>query len=265
MSIKSKLDGLRVIWKFDNRLQLLVARLFFPREPNTSYRLGNVQFLSDHSAGDANGARELLATPMYRRFVDQMRLTPPLRVFDVGANNGGFPLLLKSLGYELGKTVCVEMNPNTFVRLRFNVESNLRDGCEFYNAAVCGAARDFKLELGTGGTGDTIYQTGGPQKGGRAYTIRGMTFDDIYAGAFGDGLVDVCKIDIEGAEYEVFAAGHHASITRCRYVVIEIHEGEGRDPEQVVRTLQALGFVALSGNDRAREAVYGFRNTALVP
>jgi len=194
-----------------------------------------------------------------------MKLTSPLKVFDVGANNGGFPLLLKTLGYELEKTVCVEMNPNTFSRLRFNMESNLGDGCVLYNAAVCGVARELELNLGTGGTGDTIYQEGQAPKTSRAYKIRGMTFDDIYASAFGDDVVDVCKIDIEGAEYEVFASPTYSALAKCRYLIIEIHDGEGRKPEQVVGTLHASGFVELPVNEGAVEAVYGFKNTALVP
>jgi len=265
MSIKSKIDGIRLIWRFDNRWQLMAWRLVFPHEPINIYRLGDVQFLSDCSAGDANGAREVIATSMYRKFVPTMKLTSPLKVFDVGANNGGFPLLLKALGYALEKTVCVEMNPNTFSRLRFNIESNLRDNCVLYNAAVCGVARELELNLGTGGTSDTIYQKGQPQEASRTYKIRGMTFDDIYASAFGDDIVDVCKIDIEGAEYEVFASLNHKAIARCRYMIIEIHDGEGREPEQVVRKLQASGFVELPVKKGVSEAVYGFKNTALVP
>jgi FkbM family methyltransferase len=263
MSLKTKLDGMRLIMQFDNRWQLVAWRLFFPHEPINIYRLGGVQFLSDCSAGDANGAREVIATSMYKKFVREMKLTSPLKVFDIGANNGGFPLLMKTMGYELEKTVCVEMNPNTFSRLRFNVESNVRDNCVLYNAAVCGVSRELELNLGTGGTNDTIYQEGEPRKASRAHTIRGMTFDDIYASAFRDDVVDVCKIDIEGAEYEIFASPNCKSIARCRYVIIEIHDGEGRQPGQVVRALQASGFVALPVSDGATEAVYGFRNTAL--
>jgi len=36
--------------------------------------------------------------------------------------------------------------------------------------------------------------------------------------------VNVCKIDIEGAEYELFADGHRDWVNRCDVILLEIHE-----------------------------------------
>jgi len=263
MSVRRKIEGLRQLWHFDNRWQLIVMRAVFPHEPIQIYRIDGVQILSDQSAGDANGAREVLATPMYRKFVRAMTLASPLKVLDLGANNGGFPLLLKTLGYELARTACVEMNPTTFSRLRYNIESNLREHFVLYNAAVCGTARELELRLGSGSTGDSIYQTGRSTEAGRAYTIEGTTFDDVYANAFGDEIVDICKMDIEGAEYEVFATPNHSALAKCRYLIMELHDGKDREPLRVLKHLNESGFVELPVNRAIGEAVYGFKNTAL--
>lgn len=264
MSVRSKIEGLRQIWYFDNHWQLIVMRVVFRHEPVVIYRIDDVQFLSDQSAGDANGAREVLATPMYRKFFRAMTLASPLKVLDLGANNGGFPLLLRTLGYELARTACVEMNPTTFSRLRYNIESNLREHFVLYNVAVCGNARELELHLGSGSTGDSIYQTGPPNEAARVYKIKGMTFDDLYANAFGDEIVDICKMDIESAEYEVFATPNHEKLAKCRYLIIEIHDGKDRVPEQVVKHLNGSGFVELPVNRATGEAVYGFKNRALL-
>ena len=50
-----------------------------------------------------------------------MTLDAPANVLDLGANNGGFPLLLHTSGIELKKVVSVEFNPRTFARLNFNL------------------------------------------------------------------------------------------------------------------------------------------------
>jgi len=264
MSVKNKIEGFRRIWQFDNRWQLIAWRIFFPHEPINIYRIGGIQMLADHSASDANGAREVIATPMYRKFFGAMQLISPLKVLDIGANNGGFPLLLKMLGYELRKTVCVEMNPNTFLRLRYNIESNLHENCILYNVAICGDERELDLNLGSGSTGDSIYQNGHSQEATRAYKIKGISFDDIYENTFGDEIVDICKMDIEGAEYDVFTTPHHKAIEKCRYLIIEIHDGEGRKPEQVLRKLNECRFVELPVEKEIGEAVYGFKNIRLV-
>jgi hypothetical protein len=94
-AVRRKITGLRQIMQFDNRWQLAVSRALF-REPINVYRLGSIVFLEDHSAGDANGARDVLTGSMYRPFLDRLPLPGRLRLLDLGASNGGFPLLLKA-------------------------------------------------------------------------------------------------------------------------------------------------------------------------
>jgi hypothetical protein len=81
MSVKNKIEGFRRIWQFDNRWQLIAMRIF-PHEPINIYRIGGLQMLADHSTGDANGAHEVIATPMYRKFFGAMQLISPLKVLD---------------------------------------------------------------------------------------------------------------------------------------------------------------------------------------
>ena len=261
MSIRNKIEGFRQIWQFSNRWQLITSRIFFPHEPINIYRLRDICFLVDHSAGDANGAREIISTEMYRKFFDAMKLDRPLNLLDLGSSNGGFPLLLKASGFELKKIVCVEMNPNTFSRLRFNIESNFSCELVLLNAAVCGKSQELTLNLGSGSTGDSIFRRNGRAANTQAYKIRGMTFNEIYGSSFGENIVDLCKIDIEEAEYEVFNTSEHSAIKKCRNLLIEIHDGAGRDPKQIIAKLSELGFVELVVS-KDHEAVYGFNNTA---
>ena len=262
MSFKNKLNGFKEIWYFDNRWQLLLNRLLFRHERINIYRLQGMNILVDHLAGDANGAREVIVSSMYRQFIPQMKLDAPVNVLDIGANNGGFPLMLRANQIVLKKVVSVELNPNTFTRMRFNLERNA--GCDFtgINAAICGELRDFEVGLGEGSAGDSIYLRG-EASGTELYKIKGMTFDKIYSSTFGEEIVDVCKMDVEGAEYEVFSTPHHQKLIRCRYLIIELHDGEGRNPADVINRLVQLGFSEQPPLTGSEPAVHFFVNKDL--
>ena len=107
--------------------------------------------------------------------------------------------------FQFNKLACVELNPRTFSRMRFNVERNA--DCEFIpiNAAVCGQNKLLSVMLGKGGTADSIYAPTISNE--TPCRVEGRTFDSIYDDTFGDRTVDLCKIDIEGAEFEMFRSG----------------------------------------------------------
>jgi FkbM family methyltransferase len=262
MSIKSKVEGIRAIWHFDNRWELLLSRTVFRNDNLNVYRIKGMEILVDHGAGDPNGARYVLVSQMYQHLLGRMKLQGAINVLDLGANGGGFPLMLRANNIRLGRLVCVEFNPNTFSRMRFNVERNL--DCEFVglNAAICGERRPLEIRLGSGDTGDSIYRQ--PSTGeARAYTIDGLTFDDIYNASFNGEVIDICKMDVEGAEYEVFATANHDCVSRVRYLIIEIHRIDGQSPADVVAELERLGFVEQPRDARSDPDVYLFVNTRL--
>jgi FkbM family methyltransferase len=260
MSVASKLGALRQIWHFDNRWQLLLARFLFRRDPIAIYRLGGLQFAVDHTAGDASGAPDVLTRPMYVDHLAHLRAVQPATILDIGANTGGFPLFLAHHGIGLARVVSVELNPRTCIRLRFNLERNLRCPVTVINAGLCGSTRPLALRLGEGSVADSLYETSFNATG-TTTTVEGLSFDDLFARAFSNGIVDICKIDVEFAEYEVMASPGHERLRRCRLLVVEIHEDATRARARVADAIVALGFDLLPlGSDRS---VYVFRNTAL--
>jgi FkbM family methyltransferase len=258
--VANKLKGFGQVWSFDNRWHLALQRVFFPRDSLMFYRLGDLEVLVDHAGGDANGAREVLTTRMYTDHLAHIPRDHPWKVLDFGANNGGFALLLKRLGVALERIVCVELNPRTCIRLRFNLDRNIDAPHEIVNAALCGRSGTLTLDLGEGSVGDNIYVRYADNA--RPRVVRAATFDEIFIEQFGrDAVLDLCKIDIEHAEYEVFASGGHDLVDRCRYLIIEIHPGERGRPEDLVERINGRGFALLPlGTD---PDVYAFRNEAL--
>ncbi len=263
MGLTNKIRGLGEIWAFDNRLWLALTRVFFRRENLQVYRYKGLEILIDHAGGDANGAREVLSSPMYRRFLTKIELNGPANVLDLGANNGGFPLLLLTSGIDLKKVVSVEFNPQTFVRLHFNLTRNLRCEAVPVNAALCGESRTIRASLGQGSVSDSIYANDA-SPGSREYSIRGLTLDELCDTYFPGEIVDICKIDVEGAEFEVFLGRHCASLSRCRYLIMEIHERDGRRAEEIIPAVEALGFVRQEPDPDADPTVHFFINKDLV-
>ncbi|QYO66470.1 FkbM family methyltransferase [Leptolyngbya sp. 7M] len=246
MGLSKKIQGIRELWQFDNRFELIFERLFRPGKTTLTYQYKGLKFITDHSAGDANGARALLTSDMYRVFLEMMELPEKLTVLDIGANNGGFPLLLRSEGYPIGKLLSIELNPATFERLKQNIGLNFGVEAECLNAAVCGESRMIAFAEGAAGTSDNIYQTA-RSGSGKQRSVPGITLDQAIE-KLGRDAIDICKMDIEGAEFEIFAGPSAAKLKKCRYLLIEIHHypEPARNRELVRSALTALGFTEIS-------------------
>ena len=265
MNVHDKLTGLRALWYFDNRWQLIVNRLLFGDRGLMIYQKGNLEFLVDHDAGDHNGTRLCIISDIYKRFLPDMKLGGMLTVFDLGANGGGFPLMLLLSGKRFSKLVCVEMNPNTFRRLQYNVSRNVEGETVLVNGAVCRSRTKFELALGQGDISDSIYQdrAKASPKPRQKYQIEGYSFDDLFRAHFGNGVVDICKMDIEGAEYEVLASSEHTGLQNCRYLIIELHPVPADRERQFADALRATGFVELNGGDQRLPGERLYRNEKL--
>jgi hypothetical protein len=59
--------------------------------------------------------------------------------------------------------------------------------------------------------------------------------------------VNVCKIDIEGAEYELFADGHRDWVNRCDVILLEIHEDLGSF--DIVAAMHKDGFHSFTAHE----------------
>jgi len=261
MSLATKIEGFQSILQFDNRWQLIAQRILFSRTRLHVYRRGSVEILIDHASGDACGLRDCFTSQMYRQFLPAMSLRSPLRVLDLGSHIGAFPLMLKDCGYEVGELLGVELNPVTYSRMKFNIERNLGQAhCTLINAGIAGESGEITLPLGSGSTSDSIYKRTGAA-GAVTRKIRLITVDQALEEAgFGDKMIDLCKLDIEGAEYDVLSKPGHSGLGRCRFLLTEIHRVEGRDPNEAKQALASLGFVEVPAPGEPCPDVFCYRN-----
>jgi len=265
-ALLGRLGGIGEILRFDNRFQLLYQRLLQKHQRLAVYRLGDIEAVVDIAGGDLLSVRACLASPMYRALLAQVDLPSSLSVADLGANSGGFPLLLLSLGHKLENLLCVELNPRTALRLRYNLQGNLPLTARWQvrEAAIVGKSRRLKVHLGRGSVGDSIYGTGTTPEGVDS-EVEGITLDDCFAQAFDSAPIDLCKMDIEGAEYEVFESQAHERIKQCRCLLIEIHPTTSERRDGLFARLEELGFNLIGGPaDRRFDVEYCFVNKATV-
>lgn len=242
--LTNALDGLKAITCFDRVLFTLCQRLLGRRLGWTVYSKGHLKFLVDHLAGDQSGTRDCIAGPMYRELFQEMQLPRQLRLLDLGANGGGFPLLCLDLGFELTALTCVEVNPFTHSRLTLNIRQNIGLRPKILNVAIGGSARQLSLPFPAGGTGFSIYNPADSSANEQAL-IEVLTLDEIMHRGFGHDSIDLCKMDVEGAEYEVFLGDSAGSLRRVHYLVIEIHAAEPSKQAMLLGRLAGLGFERL--------------------
>ena len=263
MNIRNKLEGFREVWTFDNRIWLTLTRILFPGEQLHVYRYKGIDFVSDQARGDARGAREVISLPVYRRYFPMMKFDGPINVLDLGASNGGFPLLLQTSGIPLKKVVSVEFNRQTFTRMQFNLTRNMK--CEIVplHAGLCGENKMLRVAPGEGSVSDSIFNNrGNPES--EFYDVPGITLDRLYNTYFDGEIVDICKLDVETAEFDVIKhPEEYTMLKKCRYVIMEIHLGEGRELHQILEPFEAIGFDRVDPGPGDDPHVYFFANKSL--
>jgi len=249
---------------FDNWPVVAFQRLFLRQARLLTFRRGQIEFVVDYSGGDQCGILPCLASDMYSRYFGLLERNRPLRILDLGANAGGFCLALLAGGFQFEKLVCVEMNRRTHSRLQFNLVQNLACETVILHAAAGGQEGVVRVSDSPGGVSESIYGHEADRE--KTLEVPLVTFDGLVQSHFNHGpnpVIDICKMDIEGAEYEVFHSPNCTTFPRVKFLIIDIHPHPTATEADLVAKIQALGFAKLSQSAPGEENVYLFRNTRL--
>ena len=243
--MSERLSRIKRLLRFDNYAQLFIDRIFFRQTRLQVYRFGKYEAIVDHRAADAGSIVNCLAGDMYQQFMDKIDLPKKATIVDLGANVGGFSLMLLAAGHDIERLLCVEFNPRTYERLRFNIRTNFEIDAHVINAAVCANEQTIEMDFGVGSTSDNIYK----QKNNTDSlhrTIQGHSLDTFIDQYIGQGTIDLCKIDIEGAESEMLLQSDTSinALNRCRYVVMEMHPVE--DYQAMIDVLAEHGLKVIA-------------------
>jgi FkbM family methyltransferase len=208
-------------------------------------------FFFRHGASDVRVIRQIFLKEQYRELQGEKKVG---RIIDCGANVGCSAVYFLSK-YPDAELIAIEPDEDNCRLLRKNLEP-FGERARVLQAAIW--SRDQRLRIDRGQFGDGKEWS---------YQVR-VCRDDEQADVSAIGLetiikqfnweqVDLLKIDVEGAELELFASGYVPWLSRTRNLAIELH---GQDCEQVfLRAMtgyhcqaQQLGETTICRNIRAR-------------
>lgn len=182
------------------------SRLFSFRDPHTGFRI-TIRL----GATDAAAYEQVIVNAEYAAAL----APPPEYIVDCGANIG-LATLYFSWRYPDAKIIAVEPDSSNFEMLVRNVAA--LENVSVVRAAVWNEATSVALDDSCGGEWGRRVRAGA-RRGDEVSTV---TIPDLMA-KFGFPRIDLLKVDIEGAELELFS-GDVAWASKVNAIVIELHD-----------------------------------------
>jgi FkbM family methyltransferase len=156
-------------------------------------------------------------------------------VIDAGAHVGIFSLLASA---HARAVVSLEPHPVNFAQLAANMAANKVESVDARQSALW--SQQGKVDLVEGPHSGAGSVLGGE---GRTITVEAETLDSIVAET---GPVDLLKLDIEGAEFEVLESALDETLRQISAVVAELHlEGQRERLAPTVDRLRRSGFAVV--------------------
>jgi FkbM family methyltransferase len=191
------------------------------------------------------------------------KLLPGAKCFvDIGANNGFFAILAATQMNDAGRVFAFEPFPATYSRLQRNVQVAGVRSVEALNIALSNATERRSMFARPGALGYTTF-AGQENIANRAAaanvsatideSVECDTFDRVWA-KYGEGKVDLVKMDIEGAELLVLEGMPQALRDRLfTHLFLEVHPRQirelGGEPHRVAELLMQRGYRLLERRD----------------
>lgn len=144
----------------------------------------------------------------------------PEAIIDGGAHIGCASVYY-ALKYPEAKILAVEAEPGNAAMLRENVKC--LPHVEAIHAAIFDRAGFVALENPQGEAWEFRVKSNGKEVQDSASRIPTVTMDDLVA-RFDGKRVDLIKLDIEGAEIEVFSRGSQKWLGSVKTIVVELHD-----------------------------------------
>lgn len=166
---------------------------------------------------------------------EDILLTPPLRIVDVGANIGMGAVYLNAL-FSGAEFICVEPDPRNLSLLSLNLQTN-QVLARVENVAVASQSGIMQLRFGADPTCSAL-ETSPMHQLENSVSVTVKTMDEVLDAAGWDS-VDLLKIDIEGIEDELLSK-NNGWLNRISALILEIHPNT--TSERIASYLHPFGF-----------------------
>lgn len=141
----------------------------------------------------------------------------PRLIIDCGANVG-YASFLFARKYPGADILAIEPDDNNFLALCGNLRRFPNVKC--VKAAIWGSEKDLHIVNSEAGARSFRVEEIGKTK---SSALKGITIDHILKEVRGD-VIDILKVDIEGAERELFKHGTPHWLERTKVLLIELHD-----------------------------------------
>ncbi|TAF46998.1 MAG: FkbM family methyltransferase [Sphingobacteriales bacterium] len=213
-----------------NVLQISKNELNYVLRPYTSdYRVFNQVYIDEEY-------KPLL------EIIKQLNFNKPLKIIDAGSNIGLFSHWI-SQNVEIDRVVSIEADTENFHFQKIYYSAKYKT---ILKLALWGYSNK-KLTLGSSFRGGehwakSIVQ-GDKEKGNE---VNSITLNDIYKQYFENEEIDILKIDVEGAEANIFAEtnSYDVILKKTKILALEIHD-EFKCRENIYNLLTNNGFTIL--------------------
>jgi FkbM family methyltransferase len=163
-----------------------------------------------------------------------------LTVIDLGANIGTFSIWI----YEHAKVIhAIEPSKECVELLQQTKDYNNLDRLFIHNLAISGTGGMREIDDESDPSGGSWKLTNGTHA---QHLVPTQTIDQFMAEQDLD-YVDVLKIDVEGAEYEIiYSTGFRVAAPKIQKIIGEFHSDH--QVSELVSTLQSLGYLVRVDN-----------------
>lgn len=196
-------------------------------------------------------AEEMLSGQAYAT----LKSLGPVRTFvDLGSNAGWFPCLLREYGCaQAPEGLLVDADPAMVDESRWHMAANgIAADCLWGAVGVSGAAAGgvTTFHVNPANTASALTPFGAdhpfPVKGRvKTIAVPALCVAETWRRRFGDRVVDVLKVDVEGAEFEFFRLESAFVSTSVRAIICEWHAWHG-SLDDLTALLAPLGFTVLN-------------------
>jgi FkbM family methyltransferase len=178
-------------------------------------------------------------------------LSPGATFVDVGAHIGYYSLKAASMVGPNGHVISIEPNPQTLPMLRGNIEASDARAVSVWPVACAESESTLQLYAAPrSNTGESSLSKENASQDGPAtasYSVRARPLDAIVKEAKLD-RVDVIKIDVEGAEFEVLKGAAQTLDDYRPVLIIEMVPNQlkamGTSVDEVTQFLASHGYTA---------------------
>jgi FkbM family methyltransferase len=167
----------------------------------------------------------------------EFRVRKGWTVLDLGGHKGSFAVQ-SALTDPTTRVHVLEPEPENLDYLRKNVALNQLGNVTVHAAAVSATSGEAVLHVGgrRGSGTNSLLREHVAGYEGASVSVRTERLDDLVAAV--GGRVDLMKMDVEGAEYEVLHGVSAETLRAIRRIVLEYHAAAGLESDLVAADLQ---------------------------